>query len=434
MARAAALLRQGLSKGVHSSYGSQVFGPNGYATVLSNVKPGLRLWPASLLTVSVWLSVASLVLSADSLCNYLSGLRAYHLHQGLSWAFEGGSPLELLRLLKKGLKRDLLSRDAGRREARPAVFPFRPWHLLAISQCVPAVSRGALADSHNGRLFLAVAAVATFAALRGGEFLSQLSAGQYSAALRRSALSFSPSFDSLIIVLPRSKTSPSRPVEVWLPAITFCPGLCPVTLMRDYLDRSVLPADPRAALFRSAGGSQLCDSTLARWAHMALHAAGLAIPRGFAWSRKSFRAGDATAVDRLGPLDPDQATKDAGRWASQAFATYTRERLAATVLAVARKAQELVALRQQRRRPFGELAAVVADAVRAQVADAARPPLPLGQSLFYDCDPPPVLRLPSRPPGPAVLHRGVLRLHPQGREPPVLLGASSTPSGPGDLV
>jgi hypothetical protein len=421
MARAAALLRQGLSRGVHSSYGSQVFGPNGYATVVANVRPDLQLWPASFLTVSVWFSAASLVLSADSLGNYLSGLRSYHLHQCLPWEFSGGSAHELLRLLKRGLKRDLLSRDSKKRAARDNKFPFRPWHLLAISRCVPSGSSGALADSHNGRLFLAVSAAAVFSALRGNEFLAQLSTDKYSAALRFSGLSFSPSFDSLTIVLPRSKTSPSRPVDVWLPAIDFCPELCPVALMRDYLERSSTALEPDAPLFRTAGGTQLCDATLARWTHQALHAAGLAVPRGFALSRKSHRSGAATAIDRLGPLDPDQATKDGGRWASQAFSTYAHERLAATVLAVARKAVALADQFRLRSRSHAELAVVVADVVRAQISEAASLPLPRGQSLLHDCASPPIRRMPPRPLGPSALLPGVLRLHPQGLEPPKLL-------------
>jgi ribonuclease HI len=333
-----------LTKRTKSGYASQVSGVNGYDPVLGALGfTEQQRWPATSRSIEAWLGWLSLA-GIKSSRSYLSGLRDAHVARDLPFMArpEQQDKLARLRLGAKHVAQaaSASSSSAHSRRSR-AVFPVAPLHIRLMAEKLP------LRESKEGRLFLAVSAVMSYNANRGGEVFpakDPVASSKRTPRATSDLLVSSVSMDDprsgingMTIVFPPMKTDKLSPVHVWLPLL---PGdaTCPVSLVRAHLADRGAPKGSEP-LFQLPQGQPLTRAWVLKRTRKALNQLGIAIPPGARLSSKSWRAGTAQAVSAL-PSDIEERIKAAGRWKTRAFRFYLQKKSSHVAIALAQATTE----------------------------------------------------------------------------------------------
>jgi hypothetical protein len=200
-------------------------------------------------------------------------------------------------------------------------LPLGHAELLAIKPFVPG--------DPDGAMLWAAMTLAVAGLLRSGEF----TAVRGTSSLRMDALRIDKQKSSMLLTLPRDKTS-SSPVPIHIAATHT--ATCPVKAMVQYLAywRNIQPDAP---LFEWSNGHPLSQRSLVINMQQMLKAAG--VPNAEQYTGHSFRRGGATAL--ANSHTSMHVLKKAGRWTSNAAQLYIDTSVQDVAAAQVRAAQSI---------------------------------------------------------------------------------------------
>ena len=200
---------------------------------------------------------------------------------------------------------------------------------LALGHSQLAAMKPFITSDPDGAMLWAAMTVAVAGLLRSGEFTSV----RGNSSLRMNALRIDKQKSSMVLTLPRDKTT-SSPVHIHVaPTHT---ATCPVDAMVQYLAYwRDIPSD--APLFEWSNGRPLSQRSVIVNMQRLLTAAG--IPNAKQYTGHSFRRGGATAL--ANSHTSMHVLKKAGRWSSNAAQLYIDTSVQDVAAAQVRAAQSI---------------------------------------------------------------------------------------------
>ena len=171
-------------------------------------------------------------------------------------------------------------------------------------------------SSHNDRLFWAASCMATYGALRGGEFLFNASLMDRQRLLKKDISWHNNKSSILNVKLGATKT------KFWRKDVTVRlhksdSVSCAISALLDYLSRSTVPLSPDSFLFTLANGKPLDRPWMVQRTRAALRSLGIddSNVRAASW-----RSGGVTSARAAGATESQM--KAIGRWTSEAYTAY----------------------------------------------------------------------------------------------------------------
>jgi integrase len=269
---------------------------------------GVSPYPTTPILLGEWVSLRALgstyesKLSPDAILSYLSAIQSAYIDRQLpTTAFES----KWLQRIIAGIRRTAPNRQKNQ------ALPITPDILSKIT--LPYNSRKDVNSLNiNAAFKLAFAAF-----LRSGEFTydDRLDSRTFvNTTLTRSDVTFSDSYDHLVLRLKRSKTD-TKHLGVDIIVAATGTRTCPIAALRDLFELD--PQPPVAPLFRLQNSA----FTYSRVVPILQDRARLAgVPHPTSYRGHSFRRGAAQHASNLGL--PESDIQALGRWSSQAFKIY----------------------------------------------------------------------------------------------------------------
>jgi hypothetical protein len=230
---------------------------------------------------------------------YLSAIRHACIRASIHWP----DAWPTLALTIQGLKRKYPSGSPRKK------LPITTALLVLISGHIDT-------SSHNDRLFWAASCMATYGALRGGEFLFNASLMDRQRLLKKDISWHNNKSSILNVKLGATKT------KFWRKDVTVRlhksdSVSCAISALLDYLSRSTVPLSPDSFLFTLANGKPLDRPWMVQRTRAALRSLGIddSNVRAASW-----RSGGVTSARAAGATESQM--KAIGRWTSEAYTAY----------------------------------------------------------------------------------------------------------------
>jgi hypothetical protein len=258
-------------------------------------------WPATYTKLCFWMEWSAFMTCAESATKYCAGVRSYHLGKGMPW-MEDWHDRQRLKRFKAGL----LRRHGRKERAEVTIIT-----VLSLLLFLPLLD---LENSHNDRLFFAVTCALVYRGFRGGELLSPRTKERNRQLPLRA---WKTGKEGGFLRLPFTKTSIDRPQHVFLPRLKKY-KTCPAQALDDFVQKSTAHSGDRdEPLLLMENGKPLTIKIMLEWSRLKLQQSGQ--PPMAKLAATSWRKGMGTFADELDPQKLVDATKEVGRWKSNAY-------------------------------------------------------------------------------------------------------------------